>query len=60
MTTILTTKEVAHWLGLSPETVWALCRRNALPYVKVGGRYRFVKEDLTQWMKEEAGCTFTS
>jgi excisionase family DNA binding protein len=43
---MLTTEEVAKWLGIAPRTVctWAEC--GALPAIKVGRQWRFNRERI--------------
>lgn len=48
---LLTTEEAAEFLAISPETLRRLCRRKAISFVKVGGDYRFQREDLQTWIK---------
>jgi excisionase family DNA binding protein len=48
---LLTTEEAASFLAISPETLRRLCRRKAISFVKVGGDYRFQREDLQTWIK---------
>ena len=51
--TILTAKDIAQWLGFSVNTVWELCRREEIPYIKVGGRYRFLEDRILEWLEEQ-------
>lgn len=40
-TVLLTTKQAAEYLGISPATLntWRCTKRNVVPYIKVGGRH---------------------
>ena len=43
---LLTRKEVAEWLGVSPPTVSCMAHEGRLPYSLVGKRMRFRMEDV--------------
>ena len=49
---MLTTEQVAKWLGIAPRTVctWAEC--NQLPAVKVGRQWRFHRQELLDWFDQ--------
>ncbi len=52
---LLTTKQAAHYLGLtSPKTleVWRCTKRYPLPYVKVGGLVRYRLTDLDTFIAD--------
>ena len=50
---LLTPEEVANALGLSHRTLaaWRSNRRNLLPYVKVGNRIRYRRQDVAAWLE---------
>ncbi len=50
MTEILTTKEAADFLKLHEKTLSRLARQGKLPGNKIGGEWRFLKEDLVGWI----------
>ena len=50
---ILTIKEVAEYLKLSEKTAYRLASDGKLPGFKVGGSWRFKKEDIEAWIKEQ-------
>lgn len=50
---ILTIKEVAEYLKLSEKTAYRLAAEGKLPGFKVGGSWRFKKEDIGVWIKEQ-------
>ncbi len=51
---LLTTREVATYLGLSPETVLRRYRRGALPGIRLGSNVlRFRESEIEAWL---AGC----
>lgn len=52
MAEILTTKEAADFLKLHEKTLSRLARQGKLPGNKIGGEWRFLKEDLVGWIHE--------
>ncbi|AGP78835.1 excisionase family DNA binding domain [Alteromonas mediterranea 615] len=52
---ILTLKEVADYLKLAEKTAYRLAAEGKLPGFKVGGSWRFKKEDVLQWIEEQKG-----
>lgn len=55
---ILTLKEVADYLKLAEKTAYRLAAEGKLPGFKVGGSWRFKREDIERWItqkKSEAG-----
>ncbi|WP_082045737.1 MULTISPECIES: helix-turn-helix domain-containing protein [Pseudomonas] len=50
---LLTPEQVAAALGLSHRTLaaWRSSRRNPLPYVKVGSRVRYRRQDVASYLK---------
>ncbi|HCJ7658253.1 TPA: helix-turn-helix domain-containing protein [Pseudomonas aeruginosa] len=52
-TDLLTPDQVAATLGLSHRTLaaWRSSRRNPLPYVKVGTRVRYRRQDVAAWLE---------
>lgn len=52
---ILTLKEVADYLKLAEKTAYRLAAEGKLPGFKVGGSWRFKKEDVFQWIEEQKG-----
>jgi len=49
----LTLKEVATYLKLAEKTAYELAEEGKLPGFKVGGSWRFKKEDIDQWNEEQ-------
>ncbi|MUJ22944.1 methylation-associated defense system helix-turn-helix domain-containing protein MAD1 [Aliivibrio fischeri] len=49
---ILTLKEVAAYLKLAEKTTYRLASEGKLPGFKVGGSWRFKREDLEAWIEE--------
>ena len=50
---ILTIKEVAKYLKLAEKTAYRLAAEGKLPGFKVGGSWRFKKEDIESWIQEQ-------
>ena len=48
---ILTIKEVADYLKIKEKTAYALAAKGEIPRFKVGGSWRFRKEEIVQWTK---------
>jgi len=48
---ILTLKEVAEYLKLAEKTAYRLAAEGKLPGFKVGGSWRFKKEDIESWIE---------
>ena len=50
---ILTIREVAEYLKLADKTVYRLAAEGKIPGFKVGGAWRFRKDELLRWMTEQ-------
>ena len=50
---ILTLKEVAAYLKLAEKTAYKLAAAGKLPGFKVGGSWRFKREDIDLWIEEQ-------
>ncbi|KPA52954.1 methylation-associated defense system helix-turn-helix domain-containing protein MAD1 [Vibrio parahaemolyticus] len=50
---ILTLKEVAAYLKLAEKTAYRLASEGKLPGFKVGGSWRFKREDLDAWINTQ-------
>ncbi|HAS3030123.1 TPA: helix-turn-helix domain-containing protein [Vibrio parahaemolyticus] len=50
---ILTLKEVAAYLKLAEKTAYRLASEGKLPGFKVGGSWRFKREDLELWIDQQ-------
>lgn len=50
---ILTLKEVADYLKLTEKTAYRLAAEGKLPGFKVGGSWRFKREDVEKWIEEQ-------
>ena len=52
---ILTLKELATYLKLTEKTAYRLASEGRLPGFKVGGSWRFKREDIVVWIEEQKG-----
>jgi excisionase family DNA binding protein len=52
---ILTLKEVAEYLKLAEKTAYRLAAEGKLPGFKVGGSWRFKREDIEKWIEMSKG-----
>jgi excisionase family DNA binding protein len=50
---ILTLKEVAEYLKLAEKTAYRLAQKGKLPGFKVGGSWRFKREDIEAWINKQ-------
>jgi excisionase family DNA binding protein len=51
---VLSVKDLAQYLGLSESKVRQLIRRNAIPYVKLDGSYRFFLPTVQDWLRQKS------
>jgi len=54
LTELLTTKEIAKYLKLRQETVLRKVRKGEIPAIKLGGRFRFDKEQIDEWLRHKS------
>ncbi len=50
---IFTIKEISLYLKLAEKTAYRLASDGKLPGFKVGGAWRFRKEEVDRWIKEQ-------
>jgi PTS system nitrogen regulatory IIA component len=50
MPDLLSPKQLAEYLQLSPRTIYRLLERGGIPAVKVGGQWRFRKSAVDEWL----------
>ena len=50
---IITIKEVAEYLKIKEKTAYALAAKGEIPGFKVGGSWRFDKNDIQQWIEKQ-------
>jgi excisionase family DNA binding protein len=57
---IMTAQEVAEYLRLAEATVYKLAQAGDIPAVKVGRAWRFKKNMLDEWFREQARLSASS
>ena len=57
MIELLTTREIAQYIRLRPETVLRKVRNGEMPAIKIGGRFRFDKEQVDEWLRHNSTST---
>ena len=50
---IITIKEVAEYLKLKEKTAYHLAAKGEIPGFKVGGSWRFRKNEIERWIKKK-------
>lgn len=50
---VLKIKDVAAYLQVNEKTVYSLAQQRRIPCFKVGGQWRFRREDLDAWIAEQ-------
>lgn len=50
---IMTIKEVAEYLKLNEKTAYRLVSQGKIPGFKVGGTWRFHRNELEDWVKQQ-------
>lgn len=53
MPEIMTLQEVADYLGLHYLTIYRLIQERKIPAAKIGGSWRFRKDVLDQWIRND-------
>lgn len=54
---IMTLREVAQFLKIHIMTAYKLVQKKELPGAKVGGQWRFIRQDVTAWLTQKARRT---
>ena len=54
MESLLTVKEVAKLLRLSPQTLYTMLNDGDIPAIRVGNQWRFDNESLKNWIAQQA------
>lgn len=49
----MSVKDVAHYLGLHPDTVYRFVREEKIPHMKIGSRIFFLQDALEEWLSEQ-------
>ncbi len=51
MPELITVKQLAQFLNISPKTIYNLVSLKKIPYVKAGGALRFNWSEINSWLK---------
>ena len=54
MHALMSTKEVAQYLGIHEKQAYALAKRGTIPCTRVTGKWLFPKTLIDQWIEESA------
>ena len=54
MSDIMTLKQLAEYLQITPPALYRMAREGRVPASKVGNRWRFQREVVDQWLREQA------
>ena len=57
---ILTVREVAEYLRLAESTVYRLAQDGEIPGRKIGGTWRFLRQELEGWIKQTPHTSMSS
>ncbi len=49
----ITVKDVAEYLQLSTDQIYRLAQQGKIPAFRVGGRWRFKREKIDQWVENQ-------
>jgi excisionase family DNA binding protein len=51
---VMSIRQAAEYLGISPDTLYKYVREQIVPAFKIGSRWRFKKSTLDRWMEEKS------
>ena len=54
--TIMNVDEIAEYLGFSTKKIYRLVETNKIPASKIGRQYRFIKDVVDRWLKDQDIC----
>lgn len=54
---LLTAKELAGMLAISPKTIYSYVERNMIPYYRIEANVRFRASDIAKWLRDHASLT---
>lgn len=49
----MTVQEIAEYLKVHRDTIYAMCRRKEIPHVRVGQRILFRQSTIEAWMAQQ-------
>jgi len=50
---LLTPQQAADFLGIKLSTIYSLCMKKAVPFIKIGKLNRFRMQDLNRWIESK-------
>lgn len=50
---IMSVKQVAQYLGLDANIIYAKCAKGDIPYFRIGKGYRFKRTEIVKWLQEQ-------
>ena len=57
MDSLMTLEEVASYLRLSKDTVYRMAQSGKIPACKVGGQWRFRRDEVEQWLEDHSNVS---
>ena len=54
---ILTIREVADYLKVTDRTIYRLAAAKQMPAFKIGGSWRFSRQDIDSWIQSQTAAT---
>lgn len=56
---ILNVKDASQFLGISPNSLRGMAKKGAVPAARIGRAWRFVKDDLEKYLRDQYQQTET-
>jgi excisionase family DNA binding protein len=51
---VMTVQSLGEYLSMSPEAIRGQARKGKIPFVKIGGKYKFFKKIIDEWLEAES------
>lgn len=48
---LITVKTLSDWIKISSKVIYRLIDKKEIPYIKIGGKYLFDKQQILEWLK---------
>lgn len=48
---LITVKSLSEWIKISSKVIYRLIDKKEIPYIKIGGKYLFDKQQILDWLK---------
>lgn len=52
---VINVKQLAVFIGVDVNIIYAKCAKGEIPFFRIGSQYRFNKDDILKWIKEQNG-----